>query len=375
MKNNSVLRTYPVVCAVRKNYVICVPVKKNVLMKLEVNGKFYYYHSNGIRISSTDIQKFTVPMKELDKAKKYKLIYEIMDMRGAYHCIKRPEAELSFSFRSSADKEELNIYHLSDTHGIKTPSIKTGEFFGKKLDLLILNGDISSSSETVKEVMLPFEIASGITKGECPVIISRGNHDLRGKMAEKLENYMPTDNGKTYYPVKLGPLWCVLLDCGEDKNDSHREYSGTVCCHEFRLEESAMLNEIKKNAKKEYDADTVKYKMILSHVPFSFDNREDPDDNYPFDIEHEIFSDWCNFAKHDVKAQFQLSGHYHSARVEPVGSSCDCKHIEMPVIIGGYPDGKNNNMVGTALTLSGNKAYVKFTDSNKQILKETEFDL
>ena len=32
---------------------------------------------------------------------------------------------------------------------------------------------------------------------------------------------------------RLGNLWGILLDCGEDKNDDRPEYGGTICCHAF----------------------------------------------------------------------------------------------------------------------------------------------
>ncbi|MBO5269618.1 MAG: serine/threonine protein phosphatase, partial [Clostridia bacterium] len=77
-------------------------------------------------------------------------------------------------------------------------------------------------------------IAAGVTKGRIPVVFARGNHDTRGKYAERLANHTPTDNGRSYYSVRLGKLWMLVLDCGEDKNDDHAEYGHTMCCHAFR---------------------------------------------------------------------------------------------------------------------------------------------
>lgn len=60
-------------------------------------------------------------------------------------------------------------------------------------------------------MILCYKIASDITKGEYPCIISRDNHDLRGYAAETLTNYMLTDNGKSYYTFKLGSIWGILV--------------------------------------------------------------------------------------------------------------------------------------------------------------------
>lgn len=69
------LRTSPLVAAVRDYYLICVPVNVPVLMKVTVGGRDYLCHSNGIRISNTRVQKFRVPMEVLDKAREYRVTY------------------------------------------------------------------------------------------------------------------------------------------------------------------------------------------------------------------------------------------------------------------------------------------------------------
>lgn len=48
---------------------------------------------------------------------------------------------------------------------------------------------------------------------------------------------MPGDDGRSYYTFKVGCIWGILVDTGEDKEDSHAEYGGIICCHDFRLEQ------------------------------------------------------------------------------------------------------------------------------------------
>lgn len=55
------------------------------------------------------------------------------------------------------------------------------------------------------------------------MFFSRGNHDMRGKLSEKMQTYTLTDNGNSYYSFQIGALWEMVLDCGEDKADSHEE--------------------------------------------------------------------------------------------------------------------------------------------------------
>lgn len=363
----------PVVCAVGEDYIICVPVKRDVLMSVEVGGETYYCHSNGVRISDTKVQKFTVPSECLNNAKKYTVTYEVINERLPYSCDKQPSESVEFSFRPVEKEDGLNIYHLSDVHGFKEPAVKAGSFFGDGLDILVLNGDIASSSGTAEEVMLTYEIAYEITKGEVPCVISRGNHDLRGKYAEKLETLMPTDNGRSYFTVRLGSLWILVLDCGEDKEDTHKEYSGTVAFHQFRKSESRFVDKIIKNKSTEYEADGVKHRMVLCHVPFCYDNKEECKGECPFDIEKEIYTDWCEKIRDNIKPDLSLFGHLHVTEVCTEKSGFDNKGLGGNIVIGGKPVSKSGfgkDVIGTALNIEKDGIRVRFTDKSGKELED-----
>ena len=364
------LRCGPIVCCVGTNYIISVPVRKKVLMSVLVGNTEYYCHCNGVRISDTKLQKFTVPMTELDREKTYTLIYREVFSRGAYSCSLGAEQKLKFNFRPLEKEEGVNIYHISDTHGIRIQAINAAGFLGENIDLLILNGDISSSSSTENEIFLQYDIAFGITKGEIPCIISRGNHDLRGGLAEKLAAYIPTENGNTYYSVRLGAYWFLVLDCGEDKEDSHREYSGTVCCHRFREAETEYLRKLTERAVDEYNADGVRHRIIISHVPFEYNNTELCRGERPFDIEHELYTEWCGIIREKVRPDFMLAGHFHLHEIWDTGKNDD-KNIGIPVIIGGKPIDKDvtrKEYIGCAVTVNKNSAEVSFNNSKQKIL-------
>lgn len=370
-KNNSgILRSGPVVCAVGDNYHIMVPTKKKVLMSIVVGDKIYYNHSNGIRRSDVPVQRFIVPQKILDSVKKYTVIYEEMIMRMAYSCVKGETGEIEYSFKPLEKNNNINIYHISDCHGLLKPSVDAASFFGNDLDLLILNGDIASSSSKLSDIFLTYDIAYRVTKGEIPCIISRGNHDLRGKMAEKLDIMLPCHNGNSYYSVKLNNLWLLLLDCGEDKPDSHEEYSSTVACHQFREEETEFLEKIVDNAQREYSGKNIKYKIVVSHIPFSHNNTHECCGERPFNIETQLYTHWCDILREKVKPNFCLSGHLHKYELCPIGGKYDNKGLNIPIIIGGKPfdDKKNKSTAGAAITLSDNCADIRFTDSKKNVL-------
>ena len=161
-------------------------------------------------------------------------------------------------------ENNIRAYHIADAHNnIKEP-IKAAETFGN-IDFLILNGDVIEDSSSPKNFMNIYVIGSRLTKGEKPIIFSRGNHDLRGNFAEKFAEYTPTHQGNTYYSFRIGNIWGILLDCGEDKNDDHEEYGHTIACHVFRERQSDFLKNIIKNKESEYEAEGVKHKLVISH--------------------------------------------------------------------------------------------------------------
>lgn len=367
----------PVVCAIGRDYVICVPVCKKVLMKVEIGGREFFCHSNGIRKSDTKVQKITVPSELLDREKKYTIVYEVINSRMPYHCDKQSPVSVEYSFRPIEKEDNIKIYHLSDVHGLEKVAVKAGSFFKDELDLLILNGDIASSSNTANDILLTFRIAHEITKGGIPCIISRGNHDLRGKYAEKLEEFIPTDNGKSYFSVKLGPLWFLVLDCGEDKLDSHREYSGTVAFHQFRERESEFIDRIIENRKNEYEAEYVKYRFVLCHIPFCFDNTHECKGERPFNIEKELYTEWCSKIRDRIKPNMSLFGHLHIMEVCSRGSELDSKGLGGNIVLGGKPvnkKGEAKNVIGTALNVEKESIRVRFTDSKGIVSEDKKID-
>lgn len=354
------------VCAVRDEYVICIPADKEALMSVWVDGIEYTNDDCGVKKSNCYLQKFTVPADALNRAGKYKVVYEKFIKRRAYFSLKEKAQTFEFPFIPLSKEENINIYHLSDVHGLKKEAISAGSFFGDSLDLLILNGDISSSSQTPKEALLPMDIAYEITKGEKPCVITRGNHDLRGRYAEKLGEFYPTDNGKFYYPVKIGNLQILVLDCGEDKDDSHPEYAGTVCFKNYRKNETEFLESIAENAAL-YSDDTVRYKFVLSHIPFMHTDFDPATGKHEFDIEKDTYANWVRILNEKIKPQFGLFGHTHTPEICGKDSKYNSKGFAPIMIIGGKPLQKEHNVIGAAITLHENTAKVLFSDSRHQI--------
>jgi len=356
----------PAVFVVGNDYQIMVPVKEHCLMGVSVNGNEYYDESNGVLRSATDIHRITVPMSELDSAKEYTVFFYRVFERNPYRPKVGEKESVTFKFKP-LPTDNIHIYHLADAHSKAEPCIKAAKYFGDNLDLLILNGDMHECSDKIENFYLLYEIISEVTHGEIPVVFARGNHDMRGEFAEKLEDYTPTDNGKCYYTFRLGSIWGVILDAGEDKDDDNIEYSNTVRCHTFRQRQTEFLKNLDE---KEYNAEGVKYKIVVSHNPFS--EKIWP----PFDIEGEIFTDWCKILGETVKPDFFICGHMHKCYVSMPGSERDSYGQPCPVIVASNNKGERPDFYEAgALTLSGRTVKVEFTDELHNVIESQKLNI
>ncbi len=359
--NTKVFKTEPAVFAVGNTYQIMVPVKTEVLMWVKVGDKCFYDHANGTMRSMTDIHRMTVPMELLDKAKEYTICYRIMIERKRYFTETEEICEEKFSF-TPVKGIRGKAYLIADAHSIVEPAVEAAKKFEEKhgeMDFLIMAGDVPNDSAKTEYFDVIYEIAGQITHGTKPIVYAKGNHDLRGICADKMDDYSPISNGNSYFSFRIGDIWGLSLDCGEDKPDDHEEYGHTVCCHQFRLEETEYIKDIIKNADKEYEAEGVRRKIIISHNPFS--ELLQP----PFDIEKEIYGEWCRLLRENVKPEIMISGHFHRLAVNEMGGEKD--HLGQPcrVVIGTKPfsDEENNrHYIGTGFFFNENDITFEFND-------------
>lgn len=362
---------HPSVFALSDTYQIIVPVKSEMLFWVTVGNMKYCDHSNGILRSSTLVHRVEVPMKELDQAKRYTVCYRKIIDRKPYFPESEPVVELSYDFKPLEAGKPIKLFHISDSHGKVEEAIAAGNAsFKEGPDLLILNGDIANHSGSFENISMIYKIASGITEGRVPVIFSRGNHDMRGAMAEQLAEYTPTSNGLSYFTFRLGELWGMVLDCAEDKSDTNAEYGGTVCCHEYRLAETRFIKEV--IAKSEYNSADVKHKIVVCHIPFTSKNT---DNNGEFDIENDIYDEWVRLIGDSIKPDLLIAGHFHICRTVLPKNDTDCRGQSFPVIIGAKPatlSGKRG-FTGTAINFSTEKISARFTDNTGASQTAAEF--
>ena len=366
MKNED-FKSPPAVYAVGREYQIAVVTHGETVMWVRVGGRCFYDESNGILRSGKPLHIISVPMKLVDAEKGYTVCYRRVKERKAYFSETSDVIEEHFDF-NPVKGGNIRIYHISDAHNKIDSPVSAGGYFGCSPDLLVLNGDIRNHSDQPESLFAIHEIAGRITGGSAPTVFSRGNHDTRGKYAENFADYTPTDRGVSYFTFRLGELWGLVMDCGEDKPDGNEEYGGTICCHAFRERETDFLKSVIEDAEREYLAEGVTKRMVVCHIPFTFVHK------HPFDIEQELYAEWVRLIGENIKPDFYLCGHFHKTEVWYPDGEYDSHGQSCPVIIGGTPvTYTGDEYIGAAIEYGEESVKVTFCDKDRNVIGVEEF--
>ena len=347
MKNN------PAVFVVHDTYHIMVQSSEESTMWVKVGDKVYCDECNGVFRSRTPIHRMIVPAKELDQAGCYTIYERKVIERSTYYPKLEEAVETAFSFRP-VKSDHPRCFHIADTHNLQEEPVAAAKAYGE-IDFLIMNGDIPDSSDEWGFFDVIYKITSEITKGEIPIVFARGNHDLRGHLAEHLMEFIPHENGNTYYTFRMGKIWGMVLDCGEDKEDNSIEYGNTVCCHAFRERQTGFLKEV--IARGEYLAPDIRWRVVVSHNPFTMPKPE------KFYIEKEIYAQWAELLDKHIKPAVMITGHEHRVRVLRTGNPEDEILQPCPIIIGAEPVHKEKNYIGAGIAFGEESMEVTFIDS------------
>ncbi len=139
-------------------------------------------------------------------------------------------------------------------------------------DFLVWNGDISNDISREEQFTTLF-LSPGkqLAYAErTPLMLVRGNHDLRGAAARFLPNYSDTPHGEPFYSFRQGPVAFLVLDTGEDKPDDHPVYAGLNDFVAFRaLQAKWLAQEVEKPEIK-----SAKTRVVCCHIPLAWKKPE-----------------------------------------------------------------------------------------------------
>lgn len=178
----------------------------------------------------------------------------------------------TYSFQTLNPKaEELSWLILNDIHD-------RPESFGELLqlnqkkpyDFVFLNGDMfdyqTDENQIINHLLNPCSLFST----NKPFMFVRGNHETRGKYSRNLLDYYYNYDKKEYYTFKMGPVFTIVLDTGEDKKDSHPVYGGTVNYDSYREEQAVWLEkQMKSKAFK-----NAPFRVVMMHIPHYHSDEE-----------------------------------------------------------------------------------------------------
>lgn len=351
----------PCVFVIGKEYEILVIAKENGIISLVLGGETYYEDNTGVLSSEKCFAKIRVPKEKLDASKEYTVSYRKTVKREGYFSKLEEERRSAFAFKPLTKKDGINLYHVSDVHYHFDLAKKTATYFGDDLDVLLVNGDIGEV-ETIQNYLEVAEFVGDITKGALPVVFVRGNHDTRGRLAELYTEYFPSNGKKTYFTFDLGPICGVAFDCGEDKDDSHAEYGGVNAFATFRRKESEFFQSLESSDKPTF---------AIGHMcPAQITDRPGSE----FDIEADLYSEWVGELER-IGISFMICGHFHRTYVLESDDDRSLIPHNFPVIIGTGCDFAKDDMWGTAITIEGGKANIKFTDSHHNVRESHVIDI
>ena len=266
----------PVVYSVEDTYQITFTTVAKGEAWVVIDGVEYNDTYAGYRKSEDTIHKITVPAEVLDNAKSYTVYTRAMYLRGPYCALQGATISETYNWRGVDTTDGIQYYAISDNHLTTDTVVDAAGYFGDKLDFLVALGDTANWIDAENELALLLHLASDVTKGEIPVLYARGNHETKGIVADEFHNYVGSKNGNFYYTFRMKNIWGIVLDIGEDHEDTHWEFSDMARFDTYRSQQLTFLDKIIADADNEYNADGVEYRIALCHIPITFAKEGDP---------------------------------------------------------------------------------------------------
>lgn len=308
---NSFLACTPNVFVLRDSYQIVVNLRESGVCRLRIGDRVVDEAGSGVFRTEARVRRFSLPQALLDRAESYTVCFWSVPERKDYFTAIGEGQEITYPFRPVRKSAGIRGVFISDVHRRFTAAAQAVAACGP-VDFMIVNGDIAemNSPDCLTDLN---RFIGEISRGEVPVIVGRGNHDTRGRLAEYLPDHLATDGKKTYYPFRLGPIAGVMLDWGEDKPDGHAEYGGVNNFEPFRRAEAADLRRMR--------LPDAPYKLALCHVGFMTDSAM----RGPFDIMPEVYRSLGRSLERLAPDLF-LCGHTHKFALYPAGTAEGCKY-------------------------------------------------
>ncbi len=254
-----------------------------------------------------------VPLRDLPPGKEYQVraITEAIDGPP-----ERVESEWK-TFRTLDPGAEATRFAVwNDTHQ-RDETIRELHRITPASDFLLWNGDTCNDWKS-EDLLIPTLLHPGGTdfSHQRPVLLTMGNHDVRGKYGYQVPETISTPGQRPYYAFRSGPVAVVCLHTGEDKPDDHPSFQGRASFQRLRERQSEWLGRVVRRPAFR-DAP---YRVVFCHIPLRLDEEPETLDYANGDYDHYARSsrDLWHDSLVTWKAQVVISGHTHQqAYLEP----------------------------------------------------------
>lgn len=200
------------------------------------------------------LYKYRIVSKEILQYDPYEVIYGDSTVDDIYEFETLSKEKVSFSFGAVTDGHE----RASDLDALLRNSPPDS------MDIVFYSGDMLNwigDEERIFNGLIDVSV-DHFAKTK-PLVLVRGNHEARGPNARELFNYFPHSSGKYYYAFSHGNVRFIIMDCGEDKPDTHPVYAGLVDFDNYRSEQAEWL----KNEVEGDEFKNARYRIALFHIP------------------------------------------------------------------------------------------------------------
>lgn len=133
----------------------------------------------------------------------------------------------------------------------------------KPYDYVFLNGDMFDYQKDENQIINHLLNPCSLFSTEKAFLFVRGNHETRGEFSRNIYDYYYNYDNREYYSFKMGPVFTIVLDTGEDKKDTAPVYGGAVDFDKYREEQAVWLEEQMKSKAYKKAA----FRVVMMHIP------------------------------------------------------------------------------------------------------------
>jgi Icc-related predicted phosphoesterase len=242
-----------------------------------------------------------------------------------------------------ADEDEFTALVFNDLHQrTNTFQALMEQVKDVDYDFVFFNGDcIDDPNNRAQASRFIKYVTEALNGDHVPTFFMRGNHEIRNAYSIGLRDHFDYVGGKTYGAFNWGDTRIVMLDCGEDKTDDHKEYSGLNDFTQLRQDQVGFLKqELSSKAFKK-----AKKRILIHHIPL-------------YGFEGNLCNDLWRPVLEKAPFDISLNAHLHRYAYHPKGSQ-KCAY---PVIVGGG----NSLKDATVIILEKKKNELKIKVLNAQ---------